>query len=223
MSVRLGAQTARDRLIAAHAWLWVLLAAGAVCARGLSVRASDAYGVDRTLLGLALPFVVPVVCCALFELVHGRARTADVLEPLARHGADRRGLALGTLLVLACACALATALLACAAALSAMSPSAELVRELGAGAWGGALTGAAYAGLLAFGSLRGRAGRLWLLAGDLIFGSGGGFLAVPWPRGHARHLLGGGAVLDASPAFSALVLALLAAASLLHSASRGPG
>ncbi len=222
MNTRLGAETVRDRLVASPAWFVVLVAACAVCARGLAARASDVSGVDRALLGLTLPFVVPLVCYALFELVHRRARTADVLEPLARHGADRRALALGALLSLAGACALTAALLAVVAVLTAMAPSRELVSELAACAWGGALTGAAYAGLLALGSLRGRAGRLWLLAGDLIFGSGTGLFAIPWPRGHARDLLGGAAVLDASPAFSALVLVVLTVSYLVHSASRGP-
>lgn len=222
MTIKLGAETVRDRLVASRAWLVVLVATGAVAAKGLATRAPTARGVDRALLDLTLPFVVPLVCYALFELVHRRARTTDVLEPLARHGADRRRLALGALLALACACALAAALLASVAALSAMTPSVDLVRELDACTWGGALTGAGYAGLLALGSLRGRAGRLWLLLGDLVFGSGSGLFAIPWPRGHARNLLGGAAVLDASPAFSAFLLALLGATYLLHAASRGP-
>jgi hypothetical protein len=221
MTTTLGAETVRERLAVSRAGLVVLVAAGVVLAQGLAARASDARGVDRVLLHLALPWFLPLVCYAAFELVHGRRRTADVLEPLARHGADRRRLALGASLALASACALAGALLASVAALSAMTPSRELVRELDACAWGGALTGAAYAGLLALGSRWGRAGRFWLIAGDFVFGSGSGLFAFPWPRGHARNLLGGAAVLDASPAFSALALALLAA-GLIHVASRGP-
>jgi hypothetical protein len=222
VTAKLGAETVRARLVASHAWLVVLVAAGAIVASGLATPTRAASAVDEALLGVTLPLVVPVVCYALFELVHRRARTRDVLEPLARHGADRHALALGASSALACACALATALLACVTVLSALTAPAELVRELDACAWGGALTGAAYAGLLALGSLRGRAGRLWVLAADLIFGSGSGVFAVPWPRAHARNLLGGAAVLDASPGFSALVLALLAASLLVHSASRGP-
>lgn len=222
MNARLGAETVRDRLLGSRAWLFVFVAASAVGAFGVSQRTAEASGVDRALLGFTLPLVVPLVCYALFQFVHRGASTRDLLEPLARHGADRRPLALGALSALACACAGACALLAIVAVLSAMSPSAELVRELDACAWGGALTGAAYAGLFALGSRRGSAGRLWLLLADLIFGSGTGIFALPWPRAHARSLLGGAAVMGASPGLAALVLALLSASYLLHCASRGP-
>ncbi|HTQ07449.1 MAG TPA: hypothetical protein VMI54_26515 [Polyangiaceae bacterium] len=222
MSLRLGAETARDRLVGARPWLFVSAAAGVVAAIGGTERTDGASGADRALLGVTLPFVVPLVCDALFELALGRSRTSALLEPLARHGADRRTLALGALLTLTLACALATALLAVIAVGSATTLSAALVRELDASAWGGALAGAAYGGLLAVGSLRGRAGRLWVLAGDFFFGSGSGPFAVPWPRGHARNLLGGTPVLEGSPSFAALMLALLAASYLSFTASRGP-
>lgn len=222
MSLRLGAEAVRERLVAARAWLFVLGAAGAVYALGCAERTSGSRGADRALLGVTLPLVVPLVCYALFELVLRRARTSTLLEPLARHGADRRTLALGALLALGAACALSSALLLVVADFAATALSTELVRDLDACAWGGALAGAAYAGLLALGSLRGRSGRLWLLAGDLVFGSGTGIFAFPWPRGHARNLLGGAPVLDTSPAFAALLLALLSACYALHSASRGP-
>jgi hypothetical protein len=40
-------------------------------------------------------------------------------------------------------------------------------------------------------------------------GSGTGFLALPWPRGHARNLLGFAPVLELSQASAALALLLL--------------
>jgi hypothetical protein len=74
--------------------------------------------------------------------------------------------------------------------------------------WIGALTGAAYAGLFAIAS-RFRRGRLWLLIADWLLGSGTGLLALPWPRGHARNLLGLQPVLELGQASAALALFLL--------------
>jgi hypothetical protein len=41
-------------------------------------------------------------------------------------------------------------------------------------------------------------GRTWLLVADFLLGAGDSFLALPWPKGHIRNLLGGSAVLELS-------------------------
>jgi hypothetical protein len=222
MSVRLGIEEARARLTRSRFPLYALAGALVVVAGGVRARAGDFSGVDRTLLGVTLRVVIPLSCYFAFDAVHGRERTAWVIAPLARHGADRQKLTLGALLVLVAACALTSAVDALLAAVSAASATAGFLAEASACAWGGALTGAAYAGVLAVGSRWGRSGRLWLIVGDWLLGSGTGLLALPWARGHARNLLGGEPVLGTSAAWAAVALAGIATLGVLGVARRGP-
>ena len=222
MSLRLGAETARDVLARSQLKSWALGAAVVVVTAVLHDRTTDASGGDRTLLGLTLPLVVPVACYAVFECTYGAAKSSRCVEPLARHGADRRRLALGVETVTVATCAVLAAGLCALALLAASSVPTAALADAYAGIWGGALVGAAYAGLFALGSTWGRAGRLWLFFGDLLFGSGTGAAALPWLRGHARSLFGGDAVLRASPGLAAVSLVLLTAFCVLASARRGP-
>jgi hypothetical protein len=180
-----------------------------------------AYAADRALLGATLGFVVPLVCYALFEAVYGRDRTSSLLDPLGRHGADRRRLSLGANGALSFGCAATSAIFTTAAAVSARGfGDPALVADGFASLWGGALTGAAYAALFAIASPFGRRGRIAALVLDWLFGSGAGLFAVVWPRGHARNLFGGEPVLDASQAVAALVLAIFAIAGVAIAAAR---
>jgi hypothetical protein len=222
LSARLGALVTRDLLVASRYWIVALAAVLLVAVRGALERTSDSSGADHTLLGLALPVVVPIALYALFESVHRRQRTVTMLAPLARHGADRHGLAAGAWLVLGGSSALVTAVLAVLAVLASASGRVGLGADVWASAWGGALVGAAYAGLLGAGSRWGRGGRLWLLFGDWLFGGGSGFFALPWVRGHARNLLGGEAVLAMSPAVASGALVAIALLGFVVSAKRGP-
>jgi hypothetical protein len=222
VSVRLGALVTRDLLLGSRYWVAALAGLLIVSVRGALERTADASGADHTLLGVTLTLVVPLSTYALFESVHRRQRTSALLAPLARHGADRHGLAAGAWLVLAGCSALTAALLAAASVLASTTGRVGLGADVWASAWGGALVGAGYAGLLGVGSRWGRAGRLWLLFADWLFGSGAGFFALPWVRGHARNLLGGEAVLHTSPAFASAALVVLAALGFLVSAKRGP-
>jgi hypothetical protein len=95
----------------------------------------------------------------------------------------------------------------------------RFIPDLIAVVWIGALAGAAYTGLFALAS-RFRRGRLWLLVGDWLLGSGTGFLALPWPRGHARNLLGFSPVLELTQPSAALALLLLIVAGFFV-ATRG--
>lgn len=222
MTMRLGAATAHAALSRSRLRSGALVACALVVATGHACRSVDSSGADRALLGFTLALVVPLACFGVFEGLYGPTPSTFFTGPLARHGADRRELALGATLVAAASCAALSAALCTLAVTTATLVRANTFSELTACAWGGALTGAAYAGLFALGSLRGRAGRVWLLIGDALFGSGSGWLALPWVRGHARNLLGGRAVLDFSPGLAAAMLVLIAALTVVAAARRGP-
>jgi hypothetical protein len=222
VTIRLGAAMARAALARSHVRSGAVVACALVAAAGHACRSGDADGADRALLGFTLALVVPFACFGVFEGLYGRTTSAFFTEPLARHGADRHELALGSTLVAAGVCAVLSAALCLVATITATLPQADTFSELAACAWGGGLTGAAYAGLFALGSLRGRTGRVWILLGDWLFGSGSSSFALPWVRGHARNLLGGRAVLDFSPGLAAAALALIAALTIVGSARRGP-
>jgi hypothetical protein len=222
VSIRLGAEAARDALAHSKLRAIALGLAAFTIAVGFQQRSGDASGADRALLGVTLSLVVPFACYAVFECAHGRAPSAVFYAPLARHGADRHRLALGSLLVITVTSTLLAASLAVLAVFAASTVDRELLGDLYACTWGGALVGAAYAGLFALGAPWGRKGRLWLLLADWLFGSGSGVLALPWVRGHARNLLGGAPVLQMPPGFAAAALAAISALYILASASRGP-
>jgi hypothetical protein len=224
MSVELGARLATHQLRARTPYVAAAVGA-AVVVLGAALEAvrEPAYAVDRALLGIACGVVLPLFCYALFETVHRRETSLALLSPLARHGADRRALALGVFGLLAAGSALAGAVFAGLAVLSAReSGDTRLAAELFASGWSGACAGLGYAGVFAFASRWGRAGRLWTLAFDWLLGSGASFLALPWPRAHARNLLGGEPVVDLPQAVSALLLLTLATAGPLLMSRRLP-
>src|SRR6201986_4566416 len=70
--------------------------------------------------------------------------------------------------------------------------------------------GAAYAVWFGAASLVGKrgGGRKWALILDFTLGAGSSVLALPFPRGHARNLLGGEPVLDI-PQWAAWVALIL--------------
>lgn len=200
MSTALGAVTAADGLRRRTPWVLAALGALAVTVFGAVERYQDpAYATDRTLLGVTFGVVLPLWCYALFESLHRKERTRALVAPLARHGADRRTLTLGVLGVLALSTAAIGAVLGVLAAVVTHSPGdGRMLADVVACAWGGAAIGAAYSGLLSLGSLFGRGGRLTALGLDWLFGSGAGYLALPFPRSSARSLLGGEPVLGMS-------------------------
>lgn len=212
MSVKLGMGIARDALHVRSGWILSgFLAFGAVLAGVLQRVSGPAYAADRALVGATFGAAVPVFCYVAFGIVHRRAPTAALLDPFARHGADRRLLALGLFVALGIAAAVLAAFLGIVTVLAARLPSdPELARDLFACSWSGASIGAAYVGLFAVGSMWGQNGRLVLLFADFIFGSGSGVLALPFPRGHARNLLGGEPVLGMSQSSALLLLWLFA-------------
>jgi hypothetical protein len=198
--------------------------AAGVVVTGLLERAREpAYAADRTLLGATFGVALPIFCYALFGVVHRSAPTLALFEPLARHGADRRALSLGLFGALAATAALAGAVFGVLAVFSARDiGDARLVGDALASSWSGASIGVAYAGSLCVGSLWGRNGRLVVLVADWLFGSGSGLQAFPFPRGHARNLLGGEAVADLSQTSALLLLWLLGALGIAIFARRVP-
>ncbi|HEX6274569.1 MAG TPA: hypothetical protein VFZ53_16110 [Polyangiaceae bacterium] len=222
MSAALGTRLAFAGLSSRRPWVAALLGVLAVLVASLLERSGEpAYAADRALLGPTLKVIVPLVCYALFEAVYRAEPARAVLDPIARHGADRRLLSLGTNGALALCSAGVAAVLAALAALAARGfADPDVFADAVASFWGGALVGAAYGGLFAVASLFGRRGRIAALVLDWLFGSGTGTFALVFPRGHARNLFGGEPVLQGSQAFAALVLAALAASLVLLAAAR---
>lgn len=220
--VALGARLALGGLSLRTPWVASALGFVVVVLASLLERTREpAYAADRALLGAALGVVVPLVCYALFESVHRKESTTALIEPLARHGADRRRLSLGVSSMLALSCAGASAFFTVTAAIGAHGfGDPNVASDALASLWGGGLAGGAYAGLLAVASRFGRRGRIVALVLDWLFGSSAGFLALPWPRAHARNLFGGEPVLDSSQAVAALVLAALALVGTILAAAR---
>jgi hypothetical protein len=139
----------------------------------------------------------------------GRGDLRRAVAPLARHGQPRPTLASGLLAAAAAASAAGGAGLGLLAVMiSERFGHPRFASDLLAVVWIGALAGAAYSGLFALAS-RWRRGRLWLLVGDWLLGSGSGLLALPWPRGHARNLLGFTPVLELTQPSAVLALLLL--------------
>jgi hypothetical protein len=220
VSVALGAALARARLVQRSSWVIFGVAVFFVLVVGaLERQHGAAYALDRTLLGAAFGVGVPLLAYGFFELALGRGRPSVLLGPLLRHGADGRGLSFGAFGVLSAWAASGAAVLAVVAVLAAGVARERFGAELFACAWGGALAGLAYAGLFALGSHFGRRGRLLLLLGDWLLGSGSGPLALPFPRAEARSLLGGEPVLELSQMTALVVLVLVASVGLLAAVS----
>jgi hypothetical protein len=193
----------------------VVVALGAMLERRISLsRASD-----HALTGVAFGLALPLLAYALLSEVTGGARLDRSLWELGRWGASRRTSALGLLAATGVWLGGCGAVLACAAVLigrAAVGPG--LARDLYTSGWIGLLGGFAYAWVFgcaaSFGSKGG--GRVVALLADWVLGSGATALAVPWPRGHLRNLLGAEPILHMSQgaALVAVVLLTVAAAGM---------
>lgn len=210
--VRIGWALARERLRGASAPLVLFLSCAAVFAIGALERQSDAQSApDDALSGAVFGLALPLLAYLLSERVCEGQRLERSVDAIARYGTDRRAALLGVLLASAVCTAFASALLTIAALLGAHAPhSASLLGDLRASVGIALIAGAVYALYFGAASLLGKrgGGRKWALIIDFVLGAGGSALAVPWPRGHVRNLLGGVPVVDLSQ--SSAWLALLA-------------
>jgi hypothetical protein len=207
-----GARLALFRLTTPMAALVLALGASfVILVAVLERRASLSLAADRTLSGAVFGLVLPLLAFATLERATGRVRLAVATNSLARFGFSRRRVAFGMLAASAVVVGVASALLAALAVIAARGSSSATLPDVLTSAWIGMLGGVAYTAwfLLAstFGARGG--GRAVALFVDWILGSTTSWLAVPWPRGHLRNLLGSAPVLDMSQSAALIALACL--------------
>jgi hypothetical protein len=211
--VGIGLSLARERLRGASAPLVLLVSGMALFAIGVLERQSDALSApDDALSGAVFGIALPLLAYLVSERVCDGTRLDRSVDGVARHGTDRRAALLGVLLAAALCTALAGALVTIAALLGAHAPGSHaLVSDLRASVGIAAFVGAVYALYFAAASLLGKrgGGRKWALIIDFVLGAGGSPLALPWPRGHVRNLLGGEPVLELSQASAWLALGVI--------------
>jgi hypothetical protein len=192
---------------------WILFA----LAMTLLARHANASSVDGTLLGVYLPFVLPLVAYAMVGAAFGGVGIATAVRPLVRFGASPRASALvaGLVATLASAvgCALAAVVLV-AAAHDALDP--PLARDVALSAYAGALGGAAHGAFFVLGSAataRG-GGRSVMLVVNWVFGASPGWISALVPYTHTRSLLGGLPAVTLSEQESAWALVVIIVVSL---------
>ncbi|MBN1606958.1 MAG: hypothetical protein JW940_10020 [Polyangiaceae bacterium] len=209
-SLSIGARLARRRVLAARSLLALTgaIALAAICA-ALERAGSVLAAADRALAGAACGLLLPLGVYLLVDHLCSGHRLDEALRAATRRGIHGRASGLGALMVVAAV----SAGFACVLALV----SVLLARGGGDPRWGtdaaqsvplAALGSLAYVGLFAMGSEFGRCGqgRAVLLVGDWLLGSGTSTLALPWPRGHLRNLLGWEPVLGISQPFASVLL-----------------
>lgn len=190
-------------------------------AAAIEWKTNPVTAADQALLGATFGLVVPVA--AWFAAA--RAFTPNVeasLHGLARHGADRRGLALRELGKQCLNLALLGAWLGGLTAALVNFRTEELWRDVGACVWIGALGGIAYGCLLSLGSRWGGRGRALVLVCDWLLGASTGYLGLLWPRAHLRNLLGAEPVAALAQWQSAGALGLLCGVVAVLVATRLP-
>jgi hypothetical protein len=223
--VLLGAALARERLRGALVPLVLASASAVVYALAALARQSGGGAADSALEGPVFGLAVPVLAYLLSERACDAQRLDRSVDGLARYGTDRRAALLGVLLTSAACMALGSMVLALAALFGSGSASAShFASDVGMTLSIAALSGAVYALWLGAASLFGKrgGGRKWALILDFVLGAGRSVLAVPWPRGHARNLLGGAPVLALSQSGAWLALCLLGVGSIAVSVRRTP-
>lgn len=213
VGMRLGASAARARVLRRPTALAALLGVALIgVATVIERRAGSAGAVDRV-LGGTFRVVIPLVTFGVTAAATGYDRLRDAVWPLARYGAARRDVALGTVLFAVAASAALAALFAAVSVVLAHGPSEPpLLRDALLSAWIGVLTASAYAAWFSFGAAFWKRGRgRWIpLLLDLLFGASTGLLGALFPRGNAQNLLGGAAPFHLAQPASSAVLALSA-------------
>jgi hypothetical protein len=144
---------------------------------------------------------------------------------LARYGASRRALVVGLIAVLVVTLAASGAVLAALSVVVTRAPAdPRLLADLSTSTWIGALAGTAYASAFMLASTMGSkgGGRFWMLLLDWVLGAGTTAVALPWPRGHVRNLLGAAPVMTMPQWSASLALAVLTLACIGLTLWRAP-
>lgn len=198
---------------------------------GQSIAAARAaQGAEVALVqGVTFGLLLPLLCFAL-DIRLDTSLPSLMGALWVRHGAERRAFALGRLaLPMAFIAGIVLAGGSLALGLSSALSDPALALPVGLGtSWLGllaaALLGAAsYVAGLGWAQLVGGAwGRALFLIADWLLGAGAGVAALPWPRAHLRHLLGGESVLGLSAPLSALGLVLITLGYLFSYLRRVP-
>jgi hypothetical protein len=212
-SLSVGARLAQRRLFTPTTMLGLAgaIALGGICA-ALERASSVLAAADRALAGPACGLVLPLAVYLLVDQLCSGGRLEEALRAATRRGAHGRWSGLGALGTVAGVSAVFAALIALV--------SIVLARGSADPGWGtdvarsvpiAALGALAYVGLFAMGSELGSRGqgRTVLLVADWLFGSGTSLLALPWPRGHLRNLLGLEPVLDVTQPVASVLLVVL--------------
>jgi hypothetical protein len=169
--------------------------------------------------------VLPLSCYGLVARATGSARLEDAVLLLARHGANRRATVFGLLSVTLPVGAVVGLVLASVAVLTTRLPAdPALGADLLTSAWIGALAGSCYTAWFFAASTFGThgGGRLWALVLDWVLGASATAIALPWPRGHVRNLLGATPVMQLPQWGSSVALVALTLASALWALRRCP-
>ncbi|HEY6725567.1 MAG TPA: hypothetical protein VI197_16135 [Polyangiaceae bacterium] len=167
---------------------------------------------DRTLTGITFGLALPLAALGVVTRTCRTLRLDQAFSELARHGADRRWLALGQTVAGAAIGAAIGTLLGVVSVLAARRMhDPALLRDIWATAAIGALAGAVYACWFVAASSWGKrgTGRIVFLVLDWTLGSSSSALAVVFPRGHVLNLLGASPPLGlAAGASTALLVGL---------------
>jgi hypothetical protein len=207
------ARLARTRRATLPLLGWCIVAFGAT----LIARQANSSSADRSVLGLFVPFVMPLVTFAVASAALGGEGVVAATRPLVRFGASPRLSALAVGLVAAAASAVACAVIGAllvVAAHNAVDP--PLAHDVAITAYAAALGGAAHGAFYVLGSALGArgGGRGAALVANWVFGASPGWISVLVPYAHARSLLGGAPAVTLSQRESAWALALIVILSL---------
>ena len=214
-------RVARRSSIAAAASAVVAVIVVALLERRIAIE----LAADRSLAGIALGVVLPLSSYGLVTRAVGSARLDDAVLAAARPGASRRATVLGLFAVVLPLSAVVGLVLAALAVLITRLPAdPKLVSDLLTSAWIGALAGIAYGAWFLAASTFGErgSGRLWALILDWVLGASATAVALPFPRGHVRNLLGATPVMHLPQWSSSVALMLLTLACTLWATRRCP-
>lgn len=222
--IQVGLLLARTRMRGVTAPLVLLLGTGAVFAFGVLERRANAdSAADHVLTRAVFGSALPVFSYFVSERLCEGQRLDHSLLGVAGDRTARRAALLGLLSASALYLAFASAVLTVAGLLGAHTPGAPgLSHELGVSVGIALIAGVVYPLWFGAASLFGKrgGGRKWALIGDFVLGAGGSLLAIPWPRGHVRNLLGGEPVLGLSQASAWLALYAIGLVSVVLCVTR---